>query len=250
MIQTGVLFITGGSKGIGFSILKEALNCGYLVYNLSRTSPKIQHPNLKHLSADLSNPEQTVSLFSSVLDDCLAHQTPKQLVLINNAGILEPMNKVGKFVQVHQIHKHFAVNVISPIALSELFVHKTQAIDSCKIIFHVGSGAADHSYEGWSNYGASKSALHYFSRTLALEQKSAQFPVFSCLFNPGRTNTNMQTQIRQASVEDFPLTDTFKQAFEAGKLNDPEKMAKGLLQKLIQQELKQGDEISHRDVLA
>lgn len=250
MIQSGVLFITGGSKGIGFSILKEALNSGYFVYNFSRTRPEVQHHKLKHLSADLSNPEQTVNLFSSVLDDCLTPQTPKQLVLINNAGILEPMNKVGKSVQVHQIHKHFAVNIISPIALAELFIHKTQNIDTYKIILNVGSGAADHFYEGWSNYGASKSALHYFSRTLALEQKSAQFPVVSCLFNPGRTDTNMQTQIRQASSEDFPLTDSFKKAFAEGKLNNPDRLAAALIRKLLKKEFQQGDEISHRELLA
>jgi benzil reductase ((S)-benzoin forming) len=248
-MESGVIFITGGSNGIGFSLLKIALKRGYQVHNLSRTVPDIQHSSLIHHSVDLSYPEAAAELFSSILAAVLKNQKLNQIVLINNAGILEPMNKVGKSIQPHLIHAHFAINTISPIALTEVFVNQTIGVNAYKVVIHVGSGAADHAYEGWANYGASKAALHYFSRALALEQNKAKYPVYSCLFNPGRTDTAMQHQIREASADDFPLSENFKQAYEAGKLNNPDMLAVGLITKLENKELKQGDEVSHRDVL-
>jgi NAD(P)-dependent dehydrogenase (short-subunit alcohol dehydrogenase family) len=46
------IVIIGGSKGIGFEILKQQLENNQ-VYNISRNAPEITHPNLKHYSLDV-----------------------------------------------------------------------------------------------------------------------------------------------------------------------------------------------------
>ena len=46
------IVIIGGSKGIGHAILLQQLE-NNLVYNISRNSPEISHPNLKHFTADV-----------------------------------------------------------------------------------------------------------------------------------------------------------------------------------------------------
>lgn len=46
------IVIIGGSKGIGFEILKQQLESNQ-VYNISRNAPEISHPNLKHYSLDV-----------------------------------------------------------------------------------------------------------------------------------------------------------------------------------------------------
>lgn len=46
------ILIIGGSKGIGNAILKQQLEHNY-IYNISRNSPEITHPNLKHFSVDV-----------------------------------------------------------------------------------------------------------------------------------------------------------------------------------------------------
>ena len=46
------IVIIGGSKGIGSSILLQQLESN-MVYNISRNSPDITHPNLKHYSLDV-----------------------------------------------------------------------------------------------------------------------------------------------------------------------------------------------------
>jgi NAD(P)-dependent dehydrogenase (short-subunit alcohol dehydrogenase family) len=46
------ILIIGGSKGIGFEILKQQLESNQ-VYNISRNAPEITHSNLKHYSLDV-----------------------------------------------------------------------------------------------------------------------------------------------------------------------------------------------------
>ena len=46
------IVIIGGSKGIGSAILLQQLELN-IVYNISRNSPDITHPNLKHYSLDV-----------------------------------------------------------------------------------------------------------------------------------------------------------------------------------------------------
>jgi NAD(P)-dependent dehydrogenase (short-subunit alcohol dehydrogenase family) len=46
------IVIVGGSKGIGFEILKQQLENNQ-VYNISRNAPNISHPNLKHFELDV-----------------------------------------------------------------------------------------------------------------------------------------------------------------------------------------------------
>ena len=46
------IVIIGGSKGIGSAILLQQLESNK-VYNISRNSPDITHPNLKHYSLDV-----------------------------------------------------------------------------------------------------------------------------------------------------------------------------------------------------
>ena len=46
------IVIIGGSKGIGFEILKQQLENNQ-VYNISRTAPEISHPNLEHFELNV-----------------------------------------------------------------------------------------------------------------------------------------------------------------------------------------------------
>jgi len=49
------IVIIGGSKGIGNAILTSQLNLNNNFFNISRTAPKITHPNLTHYNCDVLN---------------------------------------------------------------------------------------------------------------------------------------------------------------------------------------------------
>ncbi len=47
------IVIIGGSKGIGFEILKQQLANNNQVYNISRNAPEVSNPNLKHFELNV-----------------------------------------------------------------------------------------------------------------------------------------------------------------------------------------------------
>lgn len=49
------IVIIGGSKGIGFEILKQQLANNNQVFNISRNAPEISNPNLKHFELNVLN---------------------------------------------------------------------------------------------------------------------------------------------------------------------------------------------------
>ena len=78
-----ILFITGGSRGIGLQIVKDFLENDYQVISVSRTIPKI-HKNKKNffsIQADLSSHESL-----DVIRDYLNKKKIKIDTLINNVG--------------------------------------------------------------------------------------------------------------------------------------------------------------------
>ncbi len=47
------IVIIGGSKGIGFEILKQQLSNNNQVFNISRNAPEVSNPNLKHFELNV-----------------------------------------------------------------------------------------------------------------------------------------------------------------------------------------------------
>ena len=56
------IIITGGSSGIGFSIVKNFLKKSYKVLCLSRTKPNIESSNLIFIKVDLSKKNQLMKI--------------------------------------------------------------------------------------------------------------------------------------------------------------------------------------------
>ena len=215
--------------------------------NLSRTKPELHNVNFTSISCDLSDVRTSISLFESALNS-LNFDSIEDCVLINNAGVLSPMYPVGSKIEDSLLEKHLAINTLIPMEFSSRFIYALKDKSIKKMIINVGSGAANQAIEGWAVYGASKAALHYFNNTVAKEQTNAKNPVLVSLFDPGRTDTGMQLQIRTTDHTDFPLVESFKTAFDEGKLNNPDVLAKKLVEKISSKSIQQGDVLSHRDL--
>lgn len=242
-----VVLITGGSRGIGLAFCKEFLQKGYSVINFSRTKSEIQNPNFKQIFCDLAQTIEASNLFQKELA-CLNQTEKEELILINNAGVLDPMYLVGSKIDSEVILNHLAINTFIPMDFTARFLHTFTENSNFKLIINVGSGAVNRPIEGWSVYGASKSALHYYSQTVALEQKRARNPSLIVIFDPGRTDTEMQLKIRNAETDNFPAVESFKLAFDEGKLNNPSLLAQKVVEKVVAKTIQNGDYILHSNL--
>lgn len=208
-------YITGTSRGIGKAMVEYLLqDDGNRIIGISRNS-SINHKHYTHLPVDLSDVNAVKSIpFKS-------HPDAQSIVLINNAGAIGMVKPVGK-LDNDVIIRDFNLNLIAPVILTNNFI-AAYANASCeRIIINVSSGAGKNPIDGWSVYCASKSGLDLFSRVVDVEQNSTNkkgFRIFAIA--PGVVDTQMQTQIRASSKEDFSRLEDFINYKSTNTLADP-----------------------------
>ncbi len=217
-------FITGTSKGIGKSLAEELLKDeNNKVIGISRKNT-LNHKNYNHITTDLSNLDDTESIFFPNIENA------SDIVLINNSGVISKIKRVGK-LKTTEIINDYNVNILSPSVLINNFIKKYQAYTNKRIILNISSGAGRHTIDAWSVYCAAKSALDMFSENINLEQsfypKLNRINIFSVA--PGVVDTSMQNQIRASSDNDFSELKKFVDLKKNNKLSSPEETAINLL---------------------
>ena len=166
------IMVTGASRGLGLAINRRLAAAGYRVLAVARTlSPELKdaqnqarqsgNGNIEHLPFDLSQIDQIHDLVSA------ARRTYGPLhSLVNNAAI----GTDGMLAMMHnnQIEALIRLNVTSPIVLTKYVVRNMMADGGGRIV-NIGSIIGFTGYSGLSVYGASKSAIMGFTRSLARE---------------------------------------------------------------------------------
>lgn len=187
----------------------------------------IEHPNYRHFFLDLTD-IHAVTEFKFEL-----HSHPQKIYLINNAGALGAIRHIGK-LSSEAIISSYSVNLIAPTILTNAFIACYNTTDAEKVILNISSGAGKNPIDGWGTYCASKAGLDMFSRVVDAEQKlrakhpqeniHKAFKIFSIA--PGVVNTQMQSEIRSASREDFSRVEDFKNYKETSQLAEPSNISR------------------------
>lgn len=216
------ILITGHSRGLGAALAQALMQQGHVVLGVSR-KPLDAHPHqpgqLIQESVDLADVEALeLFLARDVIQSFF--KTSKQAVLINNAGLLDPIGPAGS-QSGSSIIRAVTVNVAAALALSNAFIAATAHLADRRII-QISSGAARSPYAGWNVYCATKASLDHYARCLALESHRG-LRVESLA--PGVIDTDMQSQVRAASPEQFPMRGKFDELKASGALASPESIA-------------------------
>jgi benzil reductase ((S)-benzoin forming) len=215
-------YITGTSRGIGKAFAEHLLeNPSNNVIGISRQAT-IKHPNYRHFYLDLTD-VNAVADFKFEL-----HAHPKKIYLINNAGSLGFIKPVGK-LDASIIIKNYNLNLIAPSVLTNAFINCYDSTDAEKVIVNISSGAGKTPIDGWAVYCASKAGIDMFSRVVDAEQKIRAehplsnihkgFKIFSIA--PGVVDTDMQSEIRSASKDDFSRLENFIEYKATNQLLEP-----------------------------
>jgi len=216
--------VTGHSRGLGAALANELLARGGQVLGISRAgNPGLaaNYPGaFQELALDLSDQAGLASfLASGRLERFLAGAD--LAVLINNAGVLQPMGAPGRQGGA-AIALAVTANVAAPLMLSDAFVAATSNLSDRRIA-HVSSGAARSAYAGWSVYCATKAALDMHARAV----KADALPGLRISsIAPGVIDTAMQAEIRAAESSVFPLHERFEALKHKGELATPEDTAR------------------------
>ena len=125
-------------------------------------------------------------------------------LLVNNAGTLgaSPLPALADY-PVAELRAAFEVNVIAPVALTQLMLPLLRARGGA--VLNITSDAAVEPYAGWGGYGAAKAALEQASNVLAAEELAVRV----WWADPGDLRTDMhQRAFPGQDISDRPRPET------------------------------------------
>lgn len=225
------VIITGASRGLGLALALRYLDDGAHVITITRAAvPALAQrareagSQLSSIHADLSTAsgvECAGSAVKAALDAIAAASS--RVILINNAGAVEPVDVAQALTDPEAITRAFGLNVSAPIALTAAVLSSLpeQGRD-CRIL-NISSGAGRQPTAGWSVYCATKAALDMATRVLNVEQSSRG--VRAVALAPGVVDTGMQNTLRSQSTDHFPAQARFAALHAEGKLSSADDVA-------------------------
>lgn len=202
--MSGVLIVTGASRGIGAAIARMAGARGYDVCVNYQSSAEqaaevvadIERAGVRALAvqADTSREAEVERMFDTV-DAALGPVT----ALVNNAGTTA-RNCMVKDVDAASLERCFGINVIGYFLCAREAIRRmaTDQGGAGGVIVNISSVAAQltNAFE-WLHYGASKAAVDCFTRGLALEVAGQGIRVNGIRPGPVKTAINSPERIER-----------------------------------------------------
>lgn len=219
------VFITGVSKGLGEAFAQHFLEQGVEVTGVGR-SHRLDHPNFKFMSCDLSDRRQVEEIDFGKISD--------EVIFINNAGIIGNIQRISdqKEPDAFQV---MMINAIAPMLLCAK-IAKSVDLKTPLSVVNISSGAGRRAIPSWAAYCASKAALDRFSETFYLEEKEKGRQIKVLSVAPGVIDTHMQETIRSTNQEDFSSISRFLELKEANELSSPNEVVMRVLDLLRNEE--------------
>jgi benzil reductase ((S)-benzoin forming) len=221
-VTAPLVFVTGGSSGIGRAMIETLPWPDARVLNLSRRTA----PASEHVAVDLATPagwKRAAACFASEL----AAFAGELAVLVQAAGTLTPIRFAGEG-DAGAYRTNVLLNSAAPQILGDAFLRALAASRARGWLLCIGSGASRNVYEGWSGYCAGKAATDHWVRTAGAEQARRGDRCRLLCVAPGVVATPMQAEIRETAARDFPEVERFHELHREGQLRDPHAVAREL----------------------
>ena len=201
LLTNKTVIVTGGSRGIGRSIVLKLVEHGANVVftyisSFDKANQVVKESedfigNVKAIKSDASNYAQCFKLVDDLVKD--GHSID---VLINNAGIAKDnlLLRMSEedFDDVLRINMNSVFNMTKSVQKTMLKQKRGSIINLSSIVGIKGNA-------GQSNYAASKAAIIGFSKSIALELGSRN--IRSNVVAPGFIETEMTEKLNQDMVE-------------------------------------------------
>jgi len=175
--------ITGSTEGIGYAIARQLARAGADVIVNGRSEDKTSKAaeRLKGEGAKGSVKAAAADLATAEGCAALVEQIPHVAILINNAGIFQPIDFFEAGDEVWD--RHWQVNVMSAVRLSRAYLPGMQASNWGRVIFVASESGFNIPVE-MIHYGVSKTADIAVARGLAKRMAGTGVTVNSVLPGP------------------------------------------------------------------
>jgi len=237
--------VTGVSRGLGESIAAALLERGYAVLGVGRhSSSRLGGDRYRFASFDLGDAARATEALAPSFR-ALAAAKPESACLINNAASAGPVGVLGA-LQDSSSAASLAVNLTSPVLLTNLFCATFKDSSLLRRVINVSSGAAQSALPGEGLYCVAKAGLEMLTRVLAAEQTGPGFRAISV--RPGIIDTEMQAFARSQSKEALPCVDMFREFHSQGRLVPADVVGAKIVEKLVLAEVEHGRTYSYQEL--
>lgn len=181
------IIISGGSRGLGETLVRGLLEAGYCVSTFSRsqtdfTRHTAPNPSFTFAPADVSVPAQLEEFVASAVEEF-----GRPFGLINCAGIAR--DGVLATMPETEIDELLGINLAGTLHLTRRVVRSMLLERDEGVILNISSIIGLRGYRGLSAYAATKAGMDGITRALARELGSRQIRVNSIA--PGYITTEM-----------------------------------------------------------
>ncbi len=206
-LNNNTILITGGTSGFGLEFTKQLLALGNTVMITGRNQTKLDEtkklfPKVHTFQSDVSNHQAIVELYEKIIV-----QFPNLNILINNAGEMRKINLHDTHIGLEDITKEIDINLSGPIRMVQQFLPHLKKQKNAAIL-NVTSGLALIPFPISPIYGATKSGLRSYTKSLRIQLKNTGIQVFE-LVAPGAKT---------------PLNDKFAEDVDSKTLMDADKL--------------------------
>jgi len=180
-----VIWLSGGSSGIGLSLLKTLLEQQAKVIVTGRNIASLQNLKQNHpdhlilIQVDLNQPQEV-----AVLGKQLQQHTPYLDMLILNAGVCEYIDIAN--IDMAAVRRVMEVNYFAPFACCELAIPLLKNAPQKPLILGISSLSTFAPFTRTQAYGASKSAFKYLLDCMRIDLAPA---VDVTVISPGFVET-------------------------------------------------------------
>ncbi len=246
--------LTGASRGMGLAMAEQLLVPGHQLLCISRhTSQALteqaaqQGCLIEQWAMDLSNAQPVASALAVWLGK-LAPSSLASATLINNAGVIPAIAPLSASDPL-ELTRALRVGLEAPMVLTAAFLTATLLIPVPRKVLNISSGLGRRPMASQAAYCAAKAGMDHFTRCLALDEARVANGAKVCSLAPGVIDTDMQTQLRSATPEDFPDQAGFAHLKNAGQLTSANEAAKRVLAWLAKPDFGQQVVADVRDAL-
>jgi benzil reductase ((S)-benzoin forming) len=247
MKNVNLYIVSGASKGLGSSLAIDFASTNTFLILISRNQKQLSSVAeecrkrgavVYTIFKDISDESFRIELVDIFKDIDL----PKinKFYLVNNASIIDPISSLVNLNWANQ-SSLININLTSAIWLSsELLRLSKKYLPEETYIINISSGVSLKPISGWGLYCISKAGINMLTSCIALETELFPNKVYSIAINPGALNTDMQKSIRNADIEESPITSKFKKMHDDGLLKNPEDVSKKIIEIIRKKEFENG----------
>ena len=213
------IFITGAGSGIGRATALQCAGLGATVYitdlneaTLAETLGMLEGEGHQMFVANLTDDDALQEL---------AGKLPKLDGFVSNAGIIKTI--LTQFGERADVERILGINTVAPIRLTQILLQNKRFNKEAAIVYTSSMAGVFNGAIGNGLYGASKSALVGFVKSLALELAPRKIRVNTV--NPGITQTNIYNN---TTITPEQLEEEMKR-YPLGRYGRPDEIASAIV---------------------